>query len=214
MDTPDRNVFDEIYRRSKPEQIAWHYDDPPEQLVRWLDAGELPPCKALELGCGLGSQSLALARRGFDVTGVDCSRFAIEEARRRAEQAGVVVRYVVADLLHSLEGLRPPYDFAWDWEVLHHVFPPQRPALVQALSDLLVPGGRYLSVAFSEQDPWLADQGKYRTTPIGTVLYFSSPQELRELFAPTFDVLELETIQIRGKREPHEANWLLVQRRG
>lgn len=213
MDTPDREVFDRIYGRRTPEQIAWHYDDPPEQLVELLDSGKVRPCKAVEIGCGLGTQSLALARRGFDVTGIDCSRVAIEEARRRARQAGVAVRYVVADLLTSLDGLSPPYEFAWDWEVLHHVFPPQRPGLVRALADLIAPGGRYLSVAFSERDPWLAGQGKYRKTPIDTVLYFSSVQELRELFEPLFDVLELDTIPIRGKREPHLANWLLVQKR-
>ncbi|MBW2526004.1 MAG: methyltransferase domain-containing protein [Deltaproteobacteria bacterium] len=213
MDTPDRNAFDEIYRRLGPEQIAWHYDEPPEQLIELLDSGQVRPCKALELGCGLGTQSLALAQRGFDVTGVDCSRAAIDEARRRAARAGARVRYLVADLLTSLDELSPPYEFAWDWEVLHHVFPAQRPALVRSLSGLLGPGGRYLSVAFSEKDPWLADQGKYRKTPIDTVLYFSSQQELRELFEPSFEVLALETIEIRGKREPHLANWLLVQKR-
>lgn len=214
MDTPAREIFDEIYRRSEPEQIAWHYDEPPQQLLALIDSGTVAPCKAVELGCGLGSQCVALARRGFEVTGVDCSAAAVEGARRAADQAGVKASFVVADLLGPMPELSPPYELAWDWEVLHHVFPPQRAAFIQTVAGLLAPGGRYLSVAFSEQDPWLADQGKYRTTPIDTVLYFSSERELRELFEPCFDIVELRTIEIRGKRGPHVANWLLVEKRG
>ena len=213
MDTPDRAVFDRIYRDAEPGQIAWHYDDPPAQLLTVIDSGKVAPCKALELGCGLGSQCVALAQRGFEVTGVDCSVATIEQARVSADKAGVKVDFVVGDVLAPLEGLSPPYDFAWDWEVLHHIFPAQRGPFAQAVAELLVPGGRYLSVAFSERDPWLAEQGKYRTTPLQTVLYFSSEQELREQFEPYFQVLELETIEIRGKREPHLANWLLVEKR-
>lgn len=213
MDTPDRGVFDEIYATAQPEQIAWHYDEPPAELVAWLDTSQLAPCKAIELGCGLGSQCVALARRGFEVTGVDCSRAAITQARARAAQAGVTVDFRVADVLDSSASLQSPYGFAWDWEVLHHIFPAQRAQFVRSVAELLAPQGRYLSVAFSEQDPWLADQGKYRTTPIQTVLYFSSEQELREQFEPWFRVVDLRTIEIRGKHAPHLANWLLVEKR-
>ncbi len=212
MDTPERDVFDRIYRGAEPDQIAWHYDEPPEQLITLIESGQLAPCKAIELGCGLGSQCVALAQRGFEVTGVDCSAAAIDEARRQAERAGVNAAFVVADLLGSLAGLSPPYQLAWDWEVLHHIFPAQRPQFVQRVADLLGPKGRYLSVAFSEQDPWLADQGKFRTTPLKTVLYFSSEQELREQFEPTFKVLECKTLEIRGKFAPHLATWLFVEK--
>jgi cyclopropane fatty-acyl-phospholipid synthase-like methyltransferase len=212
VDTPDRDIFDRIYRSAEGDQIAWHYDDPPEQLIALVESGQVAPCKAIELGCGLGCQSVALAERGFEVTGVDCSAAAIEQARRHADEAGVKVQFEVGDLLGPLDGLTPPYQLAWDWEVLHHVFPAQRPAFVQAVADLLGPKGRYLSVAFSEQDRWLAEQGKFRRTPIDTVLYFSSERELREQFEPTFRVIELSTIEIRGKFAPHLANWLLVEK--
>ena len=213
MDTPDRAVFERIYRGARPDQIAWHYDEPPAQLLALLDSGQVTPCKALELGCGLGSQALALARRGFDVTGIDCSAAAIDQARVSATEAGLSAHFVVGDLLEPLHELNTPYEFCWDWEVLHHVFPAQRQAFVAAVADLLAPQGWYLSVSFSEHDPWLADQGKFRKTPIDTVLYFASEQELRALFEPTFRVLDLRTLEIRGKAAPHLANWLLVEKR-
>lgn len=213
MDTPDRAVFDGIYRRFAPAEVPWHYDEPPEPLVELVTSGEIAPCRAVELGCGLGSQCVALARRGFAVTGLDCSAVAIEQARVRAEQATVAASFAVADMLAPLPALGAPFDFAWDWEVLHHVFPPQREGYVDNLCALLAPAGRYYSVAFSDRDPWLGEQGSYRTTPLGTVLYFSSETELRELFSPRFEILSLRTIEIRGKREPHLANALLAQKR-
>jgi hypothetical protein len=70
---------------------------------------------------------------------------------------------------------------------------------------VLRPGGGYLSVCFSEEDPDFGGVGKYRKTPLGTKLYFSSEDELRELFDPLFQIHELHTSQIAGKYGPHKA---------
>ena len=52
------------------------------------------------------------------------------------------------------------------------------------VSKILTQGAWYFSVSFSETDPQFGGAGKFRTTPIGTTLYFSSESELRELFSP------------------------------
>jgi cyclopropane fatty-acyl-phospholipid synthase-like methyltransferase len=152
-----------------------------------------------------------LATRGFEMTGVDGSATAIAHASRRAEAQGVHCHFVVADLLDGLGQIEGPFDFAYDWELLHHVFPQQRAAYLDTVHGLLSPGSRYLSVCFSDRDPWL-DGGKYRKTSLGTVLYFSSQEELRQVFSPRFRVLELESIEVRGKLEPHVAHWALLER--
>ena len=79
---------------------------------------------------------------------------------------------MVADLLDGLDQIERAFDFAYDWELLHHVFPEQRAGYLETVHGLLRPGARYLSVSFSDQDPWL-EGGKYRKTPLGTLLYFS-----------------------------------------
>lgn len=56
-----------------------------------------PGDRLLELGCGDGALSCLLARRGFEVTGVDISRGMIEEAKRRAEREGAAAHFEVAD---------------------------------------------------------------------------------------------------------------------
>jgi SAM-dependent methyltransferase len=53
---------------------------------------------ALDLACGPGRCSIALARRGFTVTGVDRTKSLLDRARSRARRAGVPVEWVRADM--------------------------------------------------------------------------------------------------------------------
>lgn len=54
--------------------------------------------RVLDLCCGPGVFTVPLARRAFDVTGVDRSPAMLDRARKRSADAGVTVRYVQADM--------------------------------------------------------------------------------------------------------------------
>jgi SAM-dependent methyltransferase len=54
--------------------------------------------RALDLACGPGRHSVELARRGFEVTGVDRSAFLLDHACRHAESEGVHVEWIEADM--------------------------------------------------------------------------------------------------------------------
>jgi SAM-dependent methyltransferase len=56
------------------------------------------PDRALELGCGSGLHTVALARRGWQVTGVDAINKAVRRARGRAADAGVTATVVQGDV--------------------------------------------------------------------------------------------------------------------
>jgi ubiquinone/menaquinone biosynthesis C-methylase UbiE len=73
-----------------------------EQLGR---RGVLPGTRLLDAGCGTGTYSVALAQRGFSVTGIDSSADLIAEARGKAKNAGVDVQFVVGNILEMPEGL-------------------------------------------------------------------------------------------------------------
>lgn len=55
--------------------------------------GDVQPLQILDLGCGEGGYSRALATRGADVVGVDGSATLIAEAKRRAAEAGLEIDY-------------------------------------------------------------------------------------------------------------------------
>ncbi len=60
-------------------------------------------CKILDIACGAGRHSLELARRGFDVTGFDLSKFLIGEAKkslRNSPEKSLRVKFLIKDMRH------------------------------------------------------------------------------------------------------------------
>lgn len=205
-----REQMEQIYRDFPLESIPWNSPTPPKLLVEAVASGKIKPCTAVDLGCGAGNYAVWLAQQGFEVTGIDLSRQAAQLATDLAKQKGVSCRFVAADLLGDLIEFHSSFDFAYDWEVLHHIFPEDRDRYVRNVHDILRVNGRYLSICFSEKDAAFGGVGKIRTTTLGTVLYFSSEEELKKLYAPFFRIEELSTVQIQSKSMPHMANvaWL------
>jgi SAM-dependent methyltransferase len=208
-----REQMEQIYRDIPLDSIPWISSEPPGLLVRAVETGKVKPCKAVDLGCGAGHYAVWLAQQSFDVIGIDISRHAIKHAADLAARKGVSCRFVVGDLLGDVKKYYASFEFAYDWELLHHIFPEDRPHYVKNVHNLLRPNGKYFSLCFSERDAEFGGKGKYRRTPLGTTLYFSSEEELRELFEPFFHILELSTLEIPGKHKPHMANAVWLERR-
>jgi cyclopropane fatty-acyl-phospholipid synthase-like methyltransferase len=205
-----KEEMERIYREVPLEKIPWCLEDLPQPVEDLLRSGKLKPCKAVDLGCGAGAYTIELAKRGFEMTGVDFSEKAVDLAKERTEKAGVKCSFKVADLIRETVG--DTFDLAFEWEVLHHVFPEDREAYLDNVRALLNPDGLYLSVCFSEKSPQFGGKGKLRKTPLGTELYHSSEEELRALFEPRFEILGFSTMEIKGKYSPHLANLALLRR--
>jgi SAM-dependent methyltransferase len=205
--------MEDIYQKIPPDKIPWNIETPPEALVRLIESSQVRPCRTVDFGCGAGNYAVWLEMQGFDVTGIDISPSAIDLARKNAVKQGAQCTFVVADVLGDLREVKGLFDFAFDWELLHHIYPQDRPGYLANVARLLKPGGKYLSVCFNEKDPQFGGSGKYRTTAIGTVLYFSSEEELQELFSPYFNILELRAITVGGKWGDHVGNYGYMERR-
>jgi ubiquinone/menaquinone biosynthesis C-methylase UbiE len=90
---------------------------------RWRDK------RVLEIGCGIGTDTINFARHGAWVTAVDLSGKSLEIARRRAEVFGVGdrVRFHEGDA-EELSRFVPiePYDLVYSFGVIHHTPHPER----------------------------------------------------------------------------------------
>jgi SAM-dependent methyltransferase len=208
-----KEQMERIYRDIPLDKIPWNIKTPPEILVTTVTTNTAKTCKVIELGCGAGNYVIHFSKLGYDCTGVDISENAIRLAGISASTAGVDCRLIVADVTGDLSKWASTFDFVYDWELLHHIFPEDREKYVDNVHRLLNAGGRYLSVCFSEEDPQFGGSGKYRKTPLGTVLYFSSEKEMELLFRKRFVICELETIDIEGKNAVHKAIYAFMKKK-
>jgi SAM-dependent methyltransferase len=193
------------------DHIPWNVETPPEIFHDLIKSKKLSPCKIIELGCGAGNYIRYFSGMGFNATGVDISEKAIEIARELARTAGVTCEFIAADVLGDLSEIKNKYDFVYDWELLHHIFPEDRNRYIENVRKLLKPEGRYLSVCFSEESAQFGGFGKYRRTPIGTLLYFSNEAEIELLFGRLFFIEELKSLEIKGKKGIHKALYALMR---
>lgn len=95
--------------------------------------------RLLDVGCGGGILTEALARRGAEATGIDMGGAPLAVARLHAQESGVKVDYrqVTAEELATEQPGR--YDIVTCLEMLEHV--PDPSSIVQACAQLVAPGG-------------------------------------------------------------------------
>ena len=133
-------------RRYAGSELLWSAE-PNRFLV--AEVTGLPPGRALDLACGEGRNAVWLAQVGWQVSGVDFSRVAIEKARRLAGARKVEVEWLICDLLHY----QPPPE-AFDLVILFYLQLPtgEREQIVEAAARAVAPGGTFLLVAHDSRN--------------------------------------------------------------
>jgi len=109
--------------------------------LEWINAlVPLTGKRVLDVGCGGGILSEAIAKKGANVQGIDLSEKALKVAELHSLESGVQVSYelIAAEALAAREAGQ--YDVVTCMEMLEHV--PDPSAIVQACATLVKPGGR------------------------------------------------------------------------
>jgi len=137
-----RKLFYTLFYLRRP---PWDTRTSPPELLAFI--AEHPPGRALDLGCGAGTNAITLAQHGWQVVGVDFVGKAIRMARQRAREAGVQVDFHVGDVTR-LDGVDGPFDLVLDIGCFHGLTPDGMAAYAHNLDRLLAPGGTFLLYAF------------------------------------------------------------------
>jgi len=146
-------VFDTIAR----EYDAW-YETEIGRLVHEIEKEIIfdllrpePGQKVLDLGCGTGHYSIELAQKGLEVTGIDISEEMIAYAKKKSEDMGLDINWMLRDA-HTLPFGDSTFDRIVSVTALEF-FPEPARALREAYR-VLKPGGRMVIGVIGANSPW------------------------------------------------------------
>ncbi len=137
----EAEFFDREYDESPRAAVGQVYSITRGRLEAYEDLiyDSLTGLKVLEYGCGEGSHSLEMARRGAQVVGIDISPVGIRKAAERAAAAGVSgVEYVVMDA-ERMTFPDATFDLVIGEGILHHL---DLDTAYREIARVLKPGGR------------------------------------------------------------------------
>jgi SAM-dependent methyltransferase len=139
---------------------------PPPGFPEILAALGDPP-SVLDVGCGSGRLAVELAGRGAAVTGIDVSDARLAAARKRANGAGVAVRFVHADMTAPL----PFADAAFGAGVsrLSLMVAPDPAAVLREVARVVAPGGPIVTAVWARiaDNPWFGEARAAVATVLG-----------------------------------------------
>lgn len=132
MPVGTKEYFDQVEARK-------YFVEP--HIVGFADFERWKGKRVLEVGCGLGTDTMNFARAGADVTAVDLSSASLDLARTRADLMGVAdrIRFVEANAEELTSSITGEFDLVYSFGVLHHTPHPQR--AYEQLRRLIAPSG-------------------------------------------------------------------------
>jgi SAM-dependent methyltransferase len=169
--SPIADQVDRLFAREEAER------DPSERRV-------------LDLGCGSGNWAVALAKRGWDVTGIDFVPRALRRARRRADEEGVGVDLIEGDVTKLREAeVGADFPFLLDIGLFHdELSDEQRAQMGREVSAVAAPAATFLMMAWKP--------GRRGPLPRG------ASQEDIEAAYPDWEIVDQEPMEVSFKGVP------------
>jgi SAM-dependent methyltransferase len=141
-----REYFDEVEQRK-------YFVEP--HIPAFADFNRWRGKRVLEIGCGIGTDTINFARAGATVTAVDLSEKSLEVARKRAEVFGLSdqVQFQAADAERLSDYVQPAvYDLVYAFGVIHHTPYPER--VIAQVRDNFAATGTTLKLMVYNRRSW------------------------------------------------------------
>jgi len=144
-----RLAFNLWYFRSPP----WDSGITPPELFEFIRTH--PAGRAIDLGCGTGTNIITLAKTGWQVTGIDYASRAIQIAKRKLKKANLEARLLTGDVTNFKTDSQ--FDLALDIGCFHGL--DNKTDYLTQLDKILAPNGFWLMYGFFKPDPHLSGPG-------------------------------------------------------
>lgn len=176
----NQNEWDEVYRRHSLGELPWERGKPREILVELVENGMIDKGKALDTCSGAGTNGIYLARKGFEVVGIDISPKAVEISKQKAKEANAEIDFMVQDFL-ELPFDNEEFDFVLDSGCFHHVPTDERKRYIEGVARVLRKGGKYFLLCFSHRN--------------GPGWNQFTEEQISEYFSKHFDILFIKELE-------------------
>lgn len=164
----------------------------------------IPGKRVLDIGCGTGKSAIWLAGRGFEVTGIDSAKSAIDIARRNARRKNASVRFVAgsfpADIDELSTGGEPAgFHLVTERATLQHIHSAAG-TLIASIAQITVPGGVFYSLMLTGEGlPWGTGAWNERT--------------IRKRFGEQFDIEHIDRVVFTPGQPGSVPAWRTVARK-
>ena len=145
-----RRINFQLWYFRKP---PWDSGISPPELYDFIQKHK--PGRAIDLGCGTGTNVITLARAGWQVTGIDFAARAIQIAKRKTKDANVSADLLVGDVTSFRADSK--FELALDIGCFHGV--KDKTAYLGQLNHVLAQRGSWLMYGFFKSTPHLAGPG-------------------------------------------------------
>jgi SAM-dependent methyltransferase len=192
--------FREAYREGF---TPWDIGKPDFNLVHAVTTIPIAPCKALDIGCGTGDNTIWLSQQDFTVVAVDGSEIAIDKAREEAAKANATCTFSVLNILKAhVEG--SSFGFAFDRGCFHAFGEPEECRLFAGqVNRHLEENGLWLSL--------IGNADEHRPNTPGPPQ--RSARDIVDAVEPYFEILSLVSGHFGSNRPEPPRAWICLMRK-
>ncbi|MCP4160913.1 MAG: class I SAM-dependent methyltransferase [Deltaproteobacteria bacterium] len=194
----DRGKWQERYEN---DETPWDSGEPDGNLMVFIETSVIAPVKTLEIGCGTGTNSIYLAKKGFDVTGVDISDIPVQKAIEEAKKENLNCRFLEVNFL--VENVGSDFGFMYDRGCFHTMDSDEdRQKFAKKVHEHLSIDGYWLSLIGSCDD-----------APRETGPPMLSAKNIVDAVERHFEILSLTTGEIDTAREFSPKAWVCLMKK-
>lgn len=189
-------------KRYESGDTPWDIGKPDFNLIQTVTTMAIEPCKALDIGCGTGDNSIWLSQKNFQVIGIDISEIAIQKAIDKASKANVKCTFIVVDFLtNKIAGA--PFGFVFDRGCFHSLnSDEERESFSKNVAAHLENGGLWLSLVGNADEHRQGPGPPQRTA-----------RHIVNSVEPYFEILSLVSSNFGSNRPNPPRCWVCLMRK-
>lgn len=142
---------DDVYQDYPAEALPWELSKPRKTLIDLIESGRILPGSALDIRCGVGTNAVNMAEKGFQVAAIDISKHALKLSIRKARKAKVDIQFALASFV-TLPFKDKAFDFVFDMGCFHHIEVEDREDFIRGVCQILKPKALYQLICFSDRN--------------------------------------------------------------